>query len=80
MLDALYPAAAAFRKAAERGAQWIEAVHEAVSAAERGARETAHLLPRRGRSVYIGERALGSPDPGAEAVAVWLASIAERGS
>jgi triose/dihydroxyacetone kinase / FAD-AMP lyase (cyclizing) len=80
MLDALYPAAAAFRKAAERGAPWIEAVDEAVSAAEQGARETAHLLPRRGRSVYIGERALGSPDPGAEAVAVWLAAITGRSS
>jgi len=28
------------------------------------------------RSAYIGERALGSPDPGAEAVAVWLRGIA----
>ncbi len=78
MLDALYPAAAAFRKATERGTPWIDSVHEAVSAAERGARETASLLPRRGRSVYIGERALGSPDPGAEAVAIWLAAIAGR--
>ena len=28
------------------------------------------MLPRRGRSSYLGERALGQPDPGAEAVAV----------
>ncbi len=80
MLDALYPAAAAFRQAVERGASWIEAAQEAMSAAEQGARKTADLLPRRGRSVYIGERALGSPDPGAEAVVVWLAAIAGHSS
>jgi dihydroxyacetone kinase len=77
MLDALYPAAAAFRKAAiEQGRPWMEAVTSAASAAEQGAQETAQMLPKRGRSAYIGERALGSPDPGAEAIAVWLRGIA----
>jgi dihydroxyacetone kinase len=33
------------------------------------------MVPRRGRSSYLGERALGHPDPGAEAVAVWLGAI-----
>ncbi len=77
MLDALYPAGAAFRKAIERGETWTEGVKLAATAAEEGARETAKLIPQRGRSAYIGERALGSPDPGAEAVAVWLRGIAE---
>jgi dihydroxyacetone kinase len=77
MLDALYPAAAAFRKAIEQGKSWTEGVRLAASAAEEGARETAKLIPQRGRSAYIGERALGHPDPGAEAVAVWLTGIAE---
>ncbi|WP_157384238.1 DAK2 domain-containing protein, partial [Burkholderia glumae] len=36
---------------------------------------TAALLPKRGRSSYLGERALGHPDPGAYAVALWLAAI-----
>jgi len=76
MLDALYPAAAAFRKVVEQGRPWKEAVTSAASAAEQGVQKTAQMIPQRGRSVYIGERALGSPDPGAEAVAVWLRGIA----
>jgi dihydroxyacetone kinase len=75
MLDALYPAAAAFRTALDQGATWLDAVKASAAAAEQGARATAKLVPRRGRSVYIGERALGSPDPGAEAIAVWLRAI-----
>jgi triose/dihydroxyacetone kinase / FAD-AMP lyase (cyclizing) len=75
MLDALYPAAAAFRTALDQGSPWLDAVKASATAAERGAQATANLVPRRGRSVYIGERALGSPDPGAEAIAVWLRAI-----
>jgi len=33
------------------------------------------MIPRRGRSSYVGERALGYPDPGAEAVVVWLRAL-----
>jgi dihydroxyacetone kinase len=76
MLDALYPAAMAFRATVDQGKDWREAVTAAAAAAEQGARATANLLPKRGRSLYLGERALGSPDPGAEALAVWLRAIA----
>src|SRR5207248_1117817 len=34
------------------------------------------LPPRRGRSSYLGRRALGHPDPGAEAAALWLRALA----
>jgi len=40
-----------------------------------GARATADLLPRRGRASYLGERALGTPDPGAVGVAIVLAAL-----
>jgi dihydroxyacetone kinase len=76
MLDALYPAAAAFRQVIEQGKSWMDAVTAAASAAEQGVQRTAQMVPRRGRSAYIGERALGFPDPGAEAIAVWLRGIA----
>lgn len=76
MLDALYPAAEAFREAVDQGLPWMEATQAAATAAERGARETANLMPRRGRSAYLGARALGSPDPGAEAIGVWLRALA----
>jgi len=76
MLDALYPAAQAFRTAVDQGKNWQEAVKAAAAAAEQGARETANLAPKKGRSLYLGDRAIGSADPGAEAVGVWLRAIA----
>jgi len=66
MLDALDPAATALM-AAGLGA--------AVTAAEDGAERTAAMLPRRGRSSYLGDRALGHADPGARAVALWLRAV-----
>jgi dihydroxyacetone kinase len=33
------------------------------------------MRPRLGRSSYLADRALGHPDPGAEAVAMWLGAI-----
>jgi dihydroxyacetone kinase len=75
MLDALVPAAEALVAAESEGAKPAEAVRRAVEAARKGVASTAGLTPRRGRSSYLGERALGHVDPGAEAVAVWLAAI-----
>jgi dihydroxyacetone kinase len=77
MLDALLPAAAAFRLAIGQGDRpWLSAIAAAADAAEQGAQGTANLVARRGRSVYLGDRVLGAPDPGAVAVAVWLRGIA----
>jgi dihydroxyacetone kinase len=75
MLDALLPAAEAFDAALQSGRSANEAIRVAAQAAANGARETAAMRPRRGRSSYLGERAVGHPDPGAEAVAVWLAAF-----
>lgn len=75
MLDALHPGLEAFQAALSEGEPAGEALFRAVSAAAQGAADTAAMLPRRGRSSYLGERALGHPDPGAEAVAVWLKAI-----
>ncbi len=76
MLDALLPAADAFEEATSAGRLTAEALRAAASAAADGARRTSEMMPRRGRSSYLGERALGHPDPGAEAVAVWLSALA----
>jgi dihydroxyacetone kinase len=76
MLDALLPAAEAFERAVSSGAPAGEALRAAAAAAAAAAKATANMLPRRGRSSYLGERALGHPDPGAEAVAVWLGALA----
>lgn len=76
MLDALLPFARSFKAALERNQPLSEALETAVSAAEAGAAATARMLPRRGRSSYLGERAIGHPDPGAMAVAIWLRAAA----
>lgn len=76
MVDALKPAADAFAAAVEAGADALGALSNAIAAAEAGTAHTATLTARLGRSSYLGERALGVPDPGAEAVVVWLKAIA----
>jgi len=76
MLDALLPFATTFDAALEQSRKPEEAFEMALRAAEAGAKATADMLPRRGRSSYLGERAIGCPDPGAAAVAIWLRAIA----
>jgi dihydroxyacetone kinase len=75
MLDALLPAAETFQGASDAGQPAAEALHAAALSAREGAQATADMLPRRGRSSYLGSRALGHPDPGAEAVVVWLGAL-----
>ena len=70
MLDALIPAL----QAASETNPTLAAV---AQAAETGAKATTTMIPRRGRSSYLGARALGHPDPGAVAVAVWLRALAD---
>jgi dihydroxyacetone kinase len=76
MLDALVPASEAFASALHAGSAWADALRMAQAAAEAGSKAAASMSPRKGRSSYLGDRALGHPDPGAEAVAVWLRAIA----
>jgi dihydroxyacetone kinase len=75
MLDALIPASEALASSLQAGRPLAEALAEAVSAAESGAKATASMNARKGRSSYLGDRALGHTDPGAEAVAVWLRAV-----
>lgn len=74
MLDALIPAVTAWKNAAQR--PLAQALQQATEAAEQGCAATAEVVARRGRSSYLGERALGHPDPGAKAVALWLQALA----
>jgi dihydroxyacetone kinase len=79
MLDALQPAAAAFRQALSQGMDARTAWAQAVAAAEAGVEATRHMHPRFGRAAYLGERAVGHADAGAAAVAVWLRAIRPPG-
>jgi dihydroxyacetone kinase len=67
MLDALVPAVTAWR---------TDGFAAAAPAAAAGAAATAQMHPRLGRASYLGERALGTPDGGAVAVAIWLKALA----
>ena len=73
MVDALVPAVEAM---VGQASSIDDLLQRAATAARQGALHTATLKPRRGRSSYIGERALGHPDPGAMAVALWLEAAA----
>jgi triose/dihydroxyacetone kinase / FAD-AMP lyase (cyclizing) len=76
MLDALLPAVAAFQEGVRSRRSRVEALRSAADAAAEGVRATANMAPRCGRSSYLGERVLGYPDPGAEAIAVVLDALA----
>ena len=75
MLDALLPGAEAFAAGLGRGLAPAAAWAQAVEAAEAGAEATATMLPRLGRSSYLGARALGTPDPGAVGVGIWMRAL-----
>ncbi|AJZ61439.1 dihydroxyacetone kinase, L subunit [Paraburkholderia fungorum] len=78
MVDALKPAADALHAALAKAEDALDAALKAAAdAAAEGAAQTASMHPRRGRSSYVGDRALGYADPGAHAVALWLAAIRE---
>ncbi len=77
MLDALYPACGELQDALAAGEPPRKALLRGVAAAREGASQTATWTARKGRSSYLGERALGHPDPGAAAVVVWLEAIRE---
>ncbi|MCC8403384.1 dihydroxyacetone kinase subunit DhaK [Paraburkholderia sp. MMS20-SJTN17] len=78
MVDALKPGADVLHIALAQASSTDAALHAAVDAAIDGASRTASMHPRRGRSSYVGDRALGHADPGAHAVALWLAAIRDE--
>ena len=77
MLDALSPFAQELESAIAQGESPTAAFRDAVTAAEQGAKATAQMLPLRGRASYLRKRALGHPDPGAVAIAIWLRAVFE---
>lgn len=77
MLDSLFPFAQALSSEAAKAHSPKQALLTAVKAAEAGAEATAQMMPRRGRSSYLGERTLGHEDPGAVAITIALTALAE---
>lgn len=72
MIDAWTPAVDAATAAATEGASPHEVLKAAADAAELGAEATEPLVARKGRASYLGERAIGHRDPGAQSSALLL--------
>lgn len=75
MLDALLPAVAALRAAAEAGDDPAAALRHAAEAASRGADATRDWVPKFGKARFSGERTRGHPDPGAVSLAMIFAGF-----
>ncbi|TDH34907.1 dihydroxyacetone kinase subunit DhaK [Pseudohoeflea suaedae] len=76
MYDALAAALDAWRAARNDGQSGTDAWQAAATAARAAANATADMRPKLGRASYLGDRALGNPDGGAVAVAIWMEAIA----
>jgi len=70
MLDALDPAALAFRAAADRGEPFASCLAVAAAAADAGASSTVHMEATTGRAGWLADRARGNEDAGARLIAV----------
>ncbi len=77
MLDALSPAADAFQQAIANGTTTVEALQQAVSAAEQGMKDTIPLVAKKGRASYLGDRSANHPDPGATSTYLILKTLLE---
>ncbi|MGO9659140.1 MAG: dihydroxyacetone kinase family protein [Acidimicrobiales bacterium] len=77
MLDALGPFVDAFIEHVQAGDELAVAWAAAVPASDAGARHTASLISKRGRSAVLGERSRGTPDPGAVSMSYCLAAVSQ---
>ncbi len=76
LLDALVPAIDALDAAVATGVPLAAAASTAAIAANAARDATAQLVARRGRASYLGDRSLGSIDPGAASAALMLDALA----
>jgi len=80
MLEALLPAQAALRGAADAGASPADALRAAADAAAEGMTATVPLVARKGRASYLGDRSAGHQDPGATSTHLLLKAAADAWS
>jgi dihydroxyacetone kinase-like protein len=77
MIDAWTPAVDAAAAAAAEGASPAAVLRAAADAAAQGAVSTEPLVAHKGRASYLGDRAIGHRDPGAESSSLILAAAAD---
>lgn len=77
MVDAWTPAVEAAAAAAAQGVTPTAVLDAAATAALEGAVATEPIVARKGRASYLGERAIGHRDPGAQSTAYLLRAAAD---
>jgi len=77
MMDALIPAVAVLRAAADEGKSIQQAFSESAEASEKGAAATEDLVAKFGRARNLGERTLGCRDPGATSISLMFRGFAD---
>ena len=77
MVDAWTPAVDAAGEASAAGASVTAVLEAAASAAQAGAEATDPLVAHKGRASYLGDRAIGHRDPGAQSTAYILRAAAD---
>lgn len=75
MLDVLSPAISTFQQAVSEGKDTLEAMQQAVAAADVAMKDTIPMLAKKGRASYLGERSIGHQDPGATSSYLMLKSL-----
>ena len=75
LVDALEPFATTLQARHDNGADLGSAWTAAVEAAEQAAAATAEITARMGRSRVLGEKSLGTPDPGATSLAACMRAL-----
>jgi dihydroxyacetone kinase-like protein len=76
LMDVLLPAEEAYRRAAQEGRTFAEALDALAKAAEAGRDSTRDLVARVGRASRLGERSRGALDAGAASCALILTTLA----
>ena len=78
MVDALLPAVEALEAAAKVGESPAAALARAAQAARAGAEATAGMVAGQGKARYLGQRAVGHEDAGANSIAFIFEAFAEE--
>ena len=77
MLDALFPALDALKTAATAGSSFSDALRSSEKAAQEGMLATIPMIAKKGRASYLGERSVGTQDPGATSSYLLLKAAAD---
>ncbi|MFC6258059.1 DAK2 domain-containing protein, partial [Kocuria oceani] len=77
MVDAALPFRARLLEEFEASSDLAGAVKQAAAVARQAAEATAEITARRGRSKVLGDKSLGTPDPGALSFSVLMDALGD---